>query len=76
MGHSLTLCTTESVAILHDQLLFLACLSGQVVQASPEIFLGSNHTRDLNIGTPVATLPGAWRYRISAGTDWPGVSIL
>ena len=27
-------------------------------------------------GTPVATLPGAWRYRVSAGTGWPGVSIL
>ena len=31
---------------------------------------------DLKIGTPVATLPGAWRYRVSAGTGWPGVSIL
>ena len=28
---------------------------------------------DLKIGTPVATLPGAWRYRV---TGWPGVSIL
>ena len=27
-------------------------------------------------GTPVATPPGAWRYRVSAGTGWPGVSIL
>ena len=26
--------------------------------------------------TPVATLPGAWRYRVSAGTGRPGVSIL
>ena len=23
----------------------------------------------------MAILPGAWRYRASAGTDWPGVSI-
>ena len=23
-----------------------------------------------------ATLPGAWRYRVIAGTGWPGVSIL
>ena len=23
----------------------------------------------------VATMPGAWRYRVSAGTGWPGVSI-
>ena len=36
---------------------------------------GLSHTSDLKIGTPVATLPGAWRYRVSAGTGWPGVSI-
>ena len=40
------------------------------------IFPGSSHTNDVKIGTPVATLPGAWRYRVSAGTVWPGVSIL
>ena len=40
------------------------------------IFSGSSHTSDLNIGTPVATLPGARRYRASAGTGRPGVSIL
>ena len=40
------------------------------------IFSGSSHTSDLNIGTPVATLPDAWRYRVSAGTGRPGVSIL
>ena len=40
------------------------------------IFSGSGHTSDLNIGTPVATLPGAWRYRVSTGTGRPGVSIL
>ena len=28
------------------------------------------------IGTPVTTLPGTWRYRVGAGTGWPGVSIL
>ena len=39
-------------------------------------FSGSRHTRDLKIGTPVATLPGAWSYRVSAGTGQPGVSIL
>ena len=26
-----------------------------------------NHTSDLKIGTPVATLPGAWRYRSALG---------
>ena len=40
------------------------------------IFPGSSHTSDLKTGTPVATLPGAWRYRVSAGTGWPSVSIL
>ena len=28
--------------------------------AGAGIFSGSSHTSDLNIGTPVATLPGAW----------------
>ena len=40
------------------------------------IFSGSSHTSDLKICTPEATLPGAWRYRVSAGTGQPGVSIL
>ena len=39
-------------------------------------FSGSSHTSDLKIGTLVATLPGAWCYRVSAGTGWPGVCIL
>ena len=39
-------------------------------------FNGSSHASDFKIGTPVATLPGAWRSRVSAGTGWPGVSIL
>ena len=39
-------------------------------------FSGSSHTRDIKIGTPVATQPGAWRYRVSAGTGWLGVSML
>ena len=39
-------------------------------------FSGSSHTSDFKIGTHVATLPGAWRYRVSAGTGQPGVSIL
>ena len=40
------------------------------------IFSGSNHTSDLKISTPVATLPGTWHYRVSTGTGQPGVSIL
>ena len=39
-------------------------------------FSGSSDTSDLNIETPVATLPGAWHYRVSAGTGRSGVSIL
>ena len=34
-------------------------------------FSGSSHTTDLQTGTP-----GTWHYRVSAGTGWPGVSIL
>ena len=45
-------------------------------RACAGIFSGSSHTSDLKIGTPVATLPGAWRYRVSTGTGRPGVSIL
>ena len=39
-------------------------------------FSGSSHSSDSKIGTPVATLLGAWRYKVSAGTGRPGVSIL
>ena len=35
-----------------------------------------SYTSDLEIGTPVATLPGAWRCRVSAGTGQPCISIL
>ena len=67
-------------------------LVGLVVKASTSIaadlgfesclcwdFSRSSHTSDstdLKISTPVATLPGTWCYRVSAGTGWPGVSIL
>ena len=34
-------------------------------------FSGSSHTSDLKIGTLAATLPGAWNYRVSAGTGCP-----
>ena len=40
------------------------------------VLSGSSHTSDLNIGIPVATLPGAWCCRVSPGTGRPGVSIL
>ena len=34
------------------------------------------HTNDFKIGIPVATLPGAWRCRVSSGTGWPGFCML
>ena len=68
---------------------FLHRLIGLVVKASAsrakdprfeslwrQDFSGSSHTSDLKIGTPVATLPGTWCYRVSAGTGCTGVSIL
>ena len=65
------------------------CLVGLVVRLLPRerkipgsnlayagIFFGSSHTSDSKIGTPVATLPGVWRYRVSARTGRPSVCIL
>ena len=65
------------------------CLAGLVVKAPASgaedpgfeshlqwDFSGLSHTSDLNIGTPVATLPVAWHFRVSAGTGQPGGSIL
>ena len=40
------------------------------------VFSGSSYTSDFKIDTPVATLPGTWRYRVSTGTGRLGVSIL
>ena len=39
-------------------------------------FSGDESYQWLKLGTRVATLPGTWRYRVSAGTGWPCVSIL
>ena len=38
-------------------------------------FSGSSHTSGLKFGTPVATLPGAWRCSVSAGTGRPGTGV-
>ena len=65
------------------QLSYLPCIvrleSGRSRVQNPacaRIFSGSSHTSDFKIGTPVATLPGAWRQRVSTGTGGPCVSIL
>ena len=39
-------------------------------------FTRLSHTNDLNIDTPVATLPGAWHDRVGTGSGLPGVSVL
>ena len=39
-------------------------------------FSGPSHISDFKIGTPVAILPGAWHYRVIAGTGRPGDSLL
>ena len=54
------------------------CLTGLVVEvsASKAAWSPSSHTSDKKIGTYKATLPGAWRYRVSAGTGWSSVSML
>ena len=38
-------------------------------------FALDRHTSDLKSGPPVATLPGAFSYKVSAWTGWPGVSV-
>ena len=65
------------------------CLAGLVVKVSASgvedrgfesrlrrDFSRSSHTSNLNTSTPVATLPGTWCFRVSAGTGRPGVCIL
>ena len=37
-------------------------------------YSSSSHANDLDIGSPVATLPGARRFR--AETGWPSISML
>ena len=39
-------------------------------------FSGSSHNSDLKMDIPVATLPGTWPYKVSAGIGRPGASIL
>ena len=81
-GHVSSICTLPIIKRSLNRFV------GQVVKVSVEdrvfesrlklfffLYSGSNYTSDLKIGAPLATLPGAWRYRVSAGTGWPGVSI-
>ena len=80
-----SLCHFLSVSLYFLQSSFLPLpvyhLAGLVVKATASTtatpgglrrdFSGSSHTSDLNIGTPVATLPGAWQYRLQSQCwDW------
>ena len=86
---AVTACACSSVKIVHclpDTAFLSDRLAGLVVKASASgaedpgfesrlrlDFYGSRHTSDLKIDTPVATLPGAWRYRVgpvSVYCDW------
>ena len=43
----------------------------------PRVFFPrASRTRDCRTGIAIAVLPDTWRYRVSAGTGWFGVSIL
>ena len=44
--------------------------------SAPWDFYWLSDSNYLKIGTPVATLPGAWHYRVNTGTGWPSISIL
>ena len=49
---------------------------GLIPAFAVKLFHGWSHTSDSKFGTLLATLLGAWRYRVSSGTGCPGVSVL
>ena len=68
--------------LLFSSSLVVYCLLGLVVKASVSRsgidsrlrladFSRLSQTSDFKLGTPAATLPGVWCYRVSAGTGWP-----
>ena len=48
---------------------------GSISAFTMDLLIRLSHTGDLKSGTPVANLPGAWRYRFSVETSWSRVSI-
>ena len=75
--------TSCSILLLFDRLVGLVVAASALTAVDPGFksrirwdLSGSSYTSDFKTGTPMATLPGAWRYRVSAETGWPGVSIL
>ena len=86
VSHCTVLGSSPGVAPLYSLLVHLV---GLVVKASASgvedpgfeshlrrDFSGSGHTSDFKVGTPAATLPDAWHYRVSPGTGRPCVRIL
>ena len=73
-GSNLRRCGQRAQALPTE--LFRPMILGSIPACAVGIFSGSSHISDLKTGTPVATLPGAWRYGVSTGTGQPGVSIL
>ena len=59
-------------------IMWVNCLGGPMAKRSPPPppppppFPWLSPTRDLKTGSLVATLPGTWHYRVSAGTGWAG----
>ena len=57
-----------------------SALSGANLGSNPDFAVGifpvSSHFRILRMSTPVATLTGTWRYRVSTGTAKPCVGTL
>ena len=83
-GHPAGCLALGSVPALADRLVGLVVKATASREAHPEFdfrlrlgdFSGSSHASDLNIGSPVATLPGAWSFWVRFWTGWPGVSVL
>ena len=49
---------------------------GSIPAFAVDLFTGRVMPETIKIGTPGATLPGVWRYRVSPGTGRTGVSTL
>ena len=76
VGLSVCLSLCLSVCLSLCQPVCLSVSLSAVYYALVSSFSRSSYSGDLNIGTLVATLPGAWRHRVFAATSWPGVSML
>ena len=74
----------SSVLAYAESYFWIDFLQGESVEESGSIISHYFRTyfslyvvpRGLKAGSPVAALPSAWLYRASAGTGWPGVSVL